>query len=399
MKIDQNSDRRMKILVVDDDPDTCALLTFLLQSRGYDSAIYNSGASALHNLKNERPDLILLDVMMPEMDGLETYEHIQKISNIPVVFLSAMESQENVIKALNSGALDYIRKPFLNDELLTRIGIFFNRHITTNSQYNNDDYKETVRPRTSLIIPTLNEAKNLPLVLPHLPMEWIDEVILVDGHSTDGTVDVARRILPSIKVIMEKKKGKGAAMNTGYRAATGDIIIVLDADGSHDPREIPRFIYALLEGSDLVKGSRFAHGGGTTDMPRYRELGNFGLTQMVNILFSGHLTDLCYGYHAFWRYSLKTININDVNGFEVDTALYVRALQKKLRITEVPSFEGYRFHGIGKLRTFPDGFRVLKTILSEYYRYVVKDNEAPYLGFRGVLDPSYENSYRDNQRK
>src|SRR5512136_971187 len=141
---------------------------------------------------------------------------------------------------------------------------------------------EVKRPAVSVVIPTLNEAHNLPLVLPYLPLNWIDEVILVDGRSTDGTVEVARKMLPSIRVVMEEKPGKGAALLAGYRVSSGDIIIVVDADGSNDPREIPRFIEMLKEGADFVKGSRFAPGGGTSDMPRLRRFGNAAFVLMAN---------------------------------------------------------------------------------------------------------------------
>ncbi|MEK7324867.1 MAG: glycosyltransferase family 2 protein, partial [Chloroflexota bacterium] len=203
------------------------------------------------------------------------------------------------------------------------------------------------RPTVSVIFPTLNEEKNLPLVFPYLPLDEVDEVILVDGRSTDGTVEAAKQLLPSVKVILEPKLGKGAALRAGYKAATGDIIIVIDADGSNDPREIPRFVRALMEGADFVKGSRFAHRGGTTDMPRYRKLGNGAFVFLVNLLFDGTFTDLCYGYHAFWRYCLDVIDLTGVDGFEIDTAIYLRALRERLRIAEVPSFEGYRFYGVG----------------------------------------------------
>jgi hypothetical protein len=160
-------------------------------------------------------------------------------------------------------------------------------------------------------------------------------------------------------------------------------MIVLDADGSHDPREIPRYVTALMEGADFVKGSRFAPGGGTTDMPRYRQMGNGAFVLMTNVLFSATFTDLCYGYHAFWKYCLKLIDLSDVNGFEIDTALYLGALQEKLRIIEVPSFEGYRFTGTGKLRTIPDGFRVLFTIAREGLRFLKSSAKTDYIGFRG----------------
>jgi glycosyltransferase involved in cell wall biosynthesis len=189
--------------------------------------------------------------------------------------------------------------------------------------------------------------------------------------------------MPSINVVLEPRLGKGAALRAGYQRSSGDIIIVMDADGSNDPREIPRFVTALMEGSDFVKGSRFAHGGGTTDMPRLRQYGNKFFVFLVNLLFNVRFSDLCYGYHAFWRYCLDDLNLDDVDGFEIDTAVYVRALCQRMRVTEVPSFEGYRFRGVGKLRTFPDGLRVLKTILRETMRNLRSPNRLYYEGFRG----------------
>ncbi|MEP7358337.1 MAG: glycosyltransferase [Anaerolineales bacterium] len=240
--------------------------------------------------------------------------------------------------------------------------------------------------RVSVVIPTLNEAKNIPLIFPHIPLGVVDEVILVDGRSTDGTVEVARRLMPSVKVVLEPTPGKGAALRAGYRAATGDIIVVVDADGSNDPREIPRYLRSLIEGADFAKGSRFAHRGGTTDMPRVRQAGNRVFVTLVNLLFSASFTDLCYGYHGFWRYCLDVIDIEQVDGFEIDTALYVRAVRERLRIVEVPSFEGYRFYGEGKLRTIPDGLRVLGTIIHEWTNALVAPRrQADYLGFRGQL--------------
>jgi len=240
------------------------------------------------------------------------------------------------------------------------------------------------RPTVSVIIPTLNEAKNLPLVLPYLPMNWIDEVILIDGRSTDDTIEVAKQLLPSIKIVLETRKGKGIAMRSGYEASFGDILIVMDADGSNDPREIPRFVTALLEGADFVKGSRFAPGGGTTDMPRYRKLGNGFFVLLSNFLFDVKFTDLCYGYHAFWRYCLDAVVLNDYSGFEIDAALYLQAVRSRFRIVDVPSFEGYRFYGMGKLQTIPDGLRVLKTILIQWVKFLFdRDPEMP-LGFRGI---------------
>lgn len=215
----------------------------------------------------------------------------------------------------------------------------------------------------SVVIPTLNEAENLPHVLPRIPRD-VHEVILVDGHSTDGTVEVARHLRPSIRVVQQDGKGKGNALRCGFAAVTGDIIVMLDADGSTDPAEIPLFVGALLAGADFVKGSRFLQGGGTADMPLFRKFGNWGFVLLVRNFFGGSYSDLCYGYNAFWRRVLPYLAL-DCDGFEVETMMNVRALRAGLRVAEVPSFEASRVYGTGRLQTFPDGWRVLKTIFKE----------------------------------
>lgn len=217
--------------------------------------------------------------------------------------------------------------------------------------------------RISAVIPTINEEKNLIHVLPGV-QQWADEVILVDGHSSDQTVRVAQELCPSIRVVMQKGRGKGAALRAGFAAVTGDIIVMLDADGSTDPAEIPIFVGALLSGADFAKGSRFLQGGGTEDMPFYRKLGNWGFVWLVRLLFGGKYTDLCYGYNAFWKRVLPLLDL-DGNGFEIETMMNVRALKTGLQIIEVPSFESIRVHGNSNLKTFPDGWRVLKTIFRE----------------------------------
>lgn len=232
-----------------------------------------------------------------------------------------------------------------------------------------DGYLRHRVPLVSVVIPTLNEADNLPHVLPLLSepaVRWlIQEVLLVDGHSVDGTIERARELYPKVRVIMQPGKGKGDALRAGFAAARGDIIVMIDADGSTSPLEIPNFVGALLSGADLAKGSRFLQGGGTTDMTFHRRLGNWGFVKMVRTLFGGNYSDLCYGYNAFWRSILPLLYL-DGDGFEIETMMNVRALKAGLKITEVPSFEAPRVHGEGRLQTFPDGWRVLKTIIREW---------------------------------
>jgi glycosyltransferase involved in cell wall biosynthesis len=223
--------------------------------------------------------------------------------------------------------------------------------------------EENKFPRISVVVPTHNEEENLRHVLPCIP-PIVSEVILVDGHSTDNTIAVARQLIPDIIVVRQTGRGKGNAMKLGFTASSGDIIVMIDADGSTDPCEIPRFIMALLAGNDFAKGSRFAKGGGSADISLLRHVGNFGLCTLVNLLFAAHFKDLCYGYNAFWRRCLDDVDI-DCDGFEVETLLTLRMHKARMKIAEVPSFEYRRIHGQSNLRTFRDGWRVLKTIFSE----------------------------------
>lgn len=227
---------------------------------------------------------------------------------------------------------------------------------------------EEVQERSSIsvVIPARNEAENLQHVLPYIPSS-VHEVILVDGHSTDGTIAVAQQLLPTIKVIRQIGTGKGDALRVGFAACTGEIIIMLDADGSTDPNEIPHFIEALLAGNDYAKGSRFISGGGSHDITLLRLLGNYGLCTLVNMLFGTRFTDLCYGYNGFWRHCLDHIKV-DCDGFEVETLINLRVHKSRLKIVEVPSFEHQRVWGQSSLRTFHDGWRVLKTIMQELRR-------------------------------
>ncbi len=220
-----------------------------------------------------------------------------------------------------------------------------------------------IAPPVSVVIPAMNEAENLPYVFKTLP-DWIHEVVLVDGNSTDGTVEVARELWPAVKVVGQRGKGKGDALRSGFDACTGDIIVMVDADGSADGNEIVSYVSALVSGADFAKGSRFANGGGTDDMTFIRMLGNRVLCAVVNRKFGARYTDLCYGYNAFWRHCLDKIDL-DCTGFEVETLMNIRVVKAGLKVQEIPSHEYLRIHGTSNLRAVRDGLRVLRVILGE----------------------------------
>lgn len=248
-------------------------------------------------------------------------------------------------------------------------------------------------PSVSVVVPALNEAQNIPHVFARMPPD-LHEVILVDGFSVDGTVAVARQLRPDVRVIRQSRKGKGNALACGIAVATGDVIALVDADGSADPGEIPRFVEALMDGADFAKGTRFADGGGSADITRLRSYGNYALTAFFNARYGRKYSDLCYGFNVFWRRHAAVLGLDATSpqrpggdgrlwgdGFEVETLIHVRVANAGLIVAEVPSFEHSRIHGVSNLNAFHDGRRVLRTILIErrrlHYQMTTADPTSP----------------------
>lgn len=234
----------------------------------------------------------------------------------------------------------------------------------------------TSQATVSVVIPTKNEARNIGWVLERLP-ESVTEVIVVDADSVDGTVEAALAVRGDVRVVRQTRRGKGNALAAGFEAATGEYIVMIDADGSMDPVEIADFVAALDGGADYAKGSRFAAGGGSDDITVLRRVGNWGLNALTNVLFGSRYSDLCYGYNAFRRGCVERFALPSAHGtvvaqwgdgFEIETMINVRVAVAGVVIAEVPSFEYERRSGVSNLNTFRDGFRVLGTIVSERRR-------------------------------
>jgi len=239
--------------------------------------------------------------------------------------------------------------------------------------------RRTSQPRVSVVVPALNEAANLREVLPTLPEAH--QVLVVDGGSVDGTVQAALDARPGVEVTSQVRRGKGNALAAGFARVTGDVVVMFDSDGSADPREIPRFVEALVAGADVAKGTRFRRGGGNADITPVRRLGNVFLRTTMNAAFGTRYSDLCYGYNAFWADLLPLLDLPDPDlvapgdttmlwgdGFEIETVIACRFAAAGLAVTEVPSVELPRLHGESNLHAVSDGLRVLRTIGTELAR-------------------------------
>ena len=165
---------------------------------------------------------------------------------------------------------------------------------------------------------------------------------------------------PDAVILRQPGRGKGDALLCGFRAATGEIIVTFDGDGSARAEEIPRFVDAL-DYSDFAKGSRFVEGGGSADLTRLRRWGNRFLCGLVNLLHRTAYTDLCYGFNAFRRSCLPHIP-DSAPGFEIETMVNIRVARADLRVVEVPSYEDLRHFGQSNLHAVRDGFKILRVL-------------------------------------
>ena len=223
-----------------------------------------------------------------------------------------------------------------------------------------------VKLKVTVIIPTRNEEGCIGRVLEEMPRDVVDEVIVVDGHSTDKTVDEAKsQLKPGDKCIIQRGYGYGAAFLEGFKLARGDVIVMMDGDGSHNPKDIEKIISKFQKGYDYVMASRYAPGGKSKDDTLIRFLGNKIFTWMTNVVHGTKVSDSLFLYTAISKKALKNLELES-SGFEFCTEILVKAHKAGLKFAEVPVMERDRFAGKSKVNSFWHGLKVLRMILKKY---------------------------------
>lgn len=220
--------------------------------------------------------------------------------------------------------------------------------------------------KVSVIFPTRNEEGCIGRVLREVPREIVDEIIVIDGHSTDRTAEEAKiELRPSDRFVIQKGKGYGGAFREAFDIASGDVIIMMDADGSHDPKDIPAIVDKVERGYEYVMASRYAPGGRSDDDTFIRWFGNRFFTWLTNAVHSTRVTDSLYLYTAITREGLNKLNLK-TDGFEFCTEILVKAHRAGLKFAEVPAIERARFAGKSKVNAFWHGLKILRMILRRY---------------------------------
>ena len=224
---------------------------------------------------------------------------------------------------------------------------------------------EEIRKTTTLIIPALNEEGCIGKTIKEIPREYVDEIIVVDGHSTDNTINEAKSVLEENDTVIEQVREKFAgAIYDGLDLAQGDVIMVMDADGSHNPNDIPKLLSKLEKGA-VVMASRYAPGGRSDDDTLVRWLGNWIFTKLIKLIHGVKTTDSLYFFFAISKDDFKKLQLKS-QGYAICIEFLTRAKKIGLKIVEVPAIERPRLAGASKVNAFRDGLKILRAILRKY---------------------------------
>lgn len=221
-----------------------------------------------------------------------------------------------------------------------------------------------MKRKVSVIAVALNEENSIKQILESIPKNAVDEILVVDGHSTDRTVEIARSL--GYRVIYQEGSGRGAAFRTGIKNTTGDVLIFLSTDGNERPADIRKLIEKINEGYDVVIASRFGSGK-SRDLTLVRDFGNRLFTFLCNMAGGTGINDSQNGFRAVTRESVEKMNI-EADSFDFETEVTVKAGKLGLSMTTVPTIENARAYGKSRLKAYKDGFIILRRIIKEGLR-------------------------------
>lgn len=201
--------------------------------------------------------------------------------------------------------------------------------------------------KVSVILPTYNEKENIEKMVCSIVDVFKKnkiggEVVVVDDNSPDGTGKIADRLAKKFKNVQvvhrPKKLGIGLAYQDGVNHAKGGIVITMDCDFSHDPRDLPKLVNAIEGGYDVAIGARYVPGGKIHDWSAYRKMVSRGANTVAKVILLMHLSDITTGYRAYTREALKKIDFGKIRsgGYSFLLVAAFKAEKAGLKIKEIP---------------------------------------------------------------
>lgn len=200
--------------------------------------------------------------------------------------------------------------------------------------------------KVSVCIIAKDEEKNIKRVLQKMRPEYYNELLLIDGNSLDKTREIAKAF--GAKVYIDQGGGKGVGIREAIKVAFGDILVFIDADGSHDPADILKLVQPIKENkADLVIGSRMLGGSDELhgDFGKFlRETGAHIIIIGINYYFGVGLTDSQNGFRAIRTSCARQLNLKE-KITTIEQEMMIKALHKGFRVAEVPTHEHKRQYG------------------------------------------------------
>ena len=215
----------------------------------------------------------------------------------------------------------------------------------------------------AMVVPTLNEIDGMKKIMPQINRSWIDEIIIVDGGSTDGTIEEAQKL--DFKIVHQTSRGVGDAYRLGIEATNCDYVLFFSPDGNHEIKDIPILINKIKSGYDIVHINRFGKTSKSEDPGLITGFGNRMFTFLVNVFFSSHFGDCLDGFKIVKRNTILELKL-DAKRENYEQQICIRAAKLGKKIFEVDGNEPKRIGGERKMSPLYTGYQLSRQILREF---------------------------------